>query len=51
MTREYERPRQLLPRQSYLDAAWLERERGALFDRGWVWAGLVGDVAEPGDYL
>ncbi len=51
MTREYERPRQLLPRHSYLDAAWLERERGTLFDRCWVWAGLAADLAEPGDFL
>ena len=51
MTREFDSPRQLLPRHSYLDAAWLERERRALFDRCWVWAGLAADVARPGDFL
>ena len=51
MTREYDPPRQLLPRHSYIDAAWLERERQALFDRCWVWAGLATDLAEPGDFL
>ena len=51
MTREFEPPRQLLPRSSYVDVAWLERERRGLFDRCWVWAGLEADVAEPGDFL
>ena len=51
MTREFEPPRQLLPRSAYLDGAWLERERRGLFDRCWVWAGLEADLAEPGDFL
>ena len=51
MIREFETPRQLLPRHSYVDAAWLERERRTLFDRCWVWAGLEADLAEPGDFL
>ena len=51
MTREFDRPRQLLPRDAYFDDAWLARERRALFDRCWVWAGLEADLAEPGDFL
>ena len=51
MTREFDAPRQLLPRDSYFDAAALERERRTLFDRCWVWAGLEADLAEPGDFL
>ena len=51
MTREFDTPRQLLPRDSYFDDEWLARERRTLFDRCWVWAGLEADVAAPGDFL
>ena len=47
----FERPRQLLPREAYTDAKWLERERRTLFDRAWVWAGVESELAAPGDFL
>lgn len=36
-----------LPRAAYLDPAWFERERRAIWSREWVYAGRVGDLA-PG---
>ncbi|MEO1194209.1 MAG: aromatic ring-hydroxylating dioxygenase subunit alpha [Pseudomonadota bacterium] len=42
-------PRQLLPREAYINEAWLEREREQLFSRSWTFAGVVQDFANPGD--
>ena len=42
---------QLLPREAYASLDWFEREQRELFGRSWVFAGLVSDLAEPGDYL
>ena len=42
---------QLLPREAYASLDWFEREQRELFGQSWVFAGLVDDLAEPGDYL
>lgn len=34
-----------LPRAAYLDPAWFERERRAIWSREWVYAGRLGDLA------
>ena len=38
-------------REAYASLDWFEREQRELFGRSWVFAGLVSDLAEPGDYL
>ncbi len=43
-------PVQRLPREAYISSEWFERERRNLFGRTWTWAGLAGDLPEPGDY-
>lgn len=44
-------PGDALPFTAYADPALLEREQHAIFRRSWQIAGLVRDVAEPGQYL
>ena len=39
----------MLPREAYVDEAVLTWEKEAFFQGGWVCAGRVTDVAEPGD--
>ena len=41
----------MLPREAYVDEAVLAWEREAFFHDGWVCAGRVSDVREPGDQL
>ncbi len=50
MTATTEPVRQLLPKETYFDAAWYERERRELFDRSWVFACIESDLPQPGDY-
>ena len=42
---------QLLPRETYLEDAWFDRERRELFDQAWVFAGVASQLKQPGDYL
>lgn len=44
-------PRQLLPPEAYYGAEWFGREQRDLFGRSWVFAGVMSDLAEPGDFL
>ncbi len=43
-------PRQVLPREAYVDDAWFERERHELFANTWSFAGVTYDWKEPGDF-
>jgi choline monooxygenase len=40
-----------LPGWAYTDAQLFERERAAIFERGWHYAGPLSQLAKPGDYL
>lgn len=40
-----------IPNAAYYEPAWLEREKSALFEKVWVFAGVVLDLPEPGHYL
>ena len=44
-------PRQLLPREAYLDESWLALERERLFARQWQLAGLESELSTTGDYI
>ena len=41
----------LLPVEAYTSQAWFDWEQEALFPKTWNFAGLVTDIAEPGDYV
>lgn len=43
-------PRYRLERQHYLEQAWFDREMSLVFGRSWIYAGLVTDFKEPGDF-
>jgi len=45
-----ERAEQLLPKWTYYDPDWFEREHRELFSRAWTFACVVQDIPEPGDY-
>ena len=45
-----EMPAQVLPREAYVSATWLDRERRDLFSRSWTLAGVTTDFSAPGDY-
>ena len=45
------RPEFLLPPSAYRSEAWLERERAALFDRGWRLVADASELAAPGSYV
>ena len=38
------------PKAAYLDQDWFERERAAIFERSWAFAGTVHDFQDTGDY-
>ena len=42
--------RQLLPKATYTDPDWLERERRELFDQSWTFACTEAEVANVGDF-
>ena len=42
---------QLIPPRGYTDARYFELEQDLLFGRTWMYAGMVDDVLQPGDYL
>lgn len=44
-------PRQLLPREAYISQEWFDLEQTHLFGASWIFAGVVKDVANAGDYL
>ncbi|MEM7018604.1 MAG: aromatic ring-hydroxylating dioxygenase subunit alpha [Pseudomonadota bacterium] len=46
----FEAPKQLLPKETYYDEAWFERERRELFDQSWVFACPETALLNPGDY-
>ncbi|MDE0371627.1 MAG: Rieske (2Fe-2S) protein, partial [Rhodospirillales bacterium] len=46
-----DQPAQQLPRDAYVDRAWFERERRDLFGCCWTCAGVVQDLAKPGEYV
>ncbi len=50
MNANAQRPRQLLPKESYYDPAWLDRERHELFNQSWFYACTEAMVPNPGDY-
>lgn len=41
----------ILPREAYTSQDWFDREQQLIFSKTWAFAGLWGDVSEPGDYL
>ncbi len=43
--------KQLLPKATYFDPTWFERERRELFDQAWVFAGISRQLDDPGDFL
>ena len=43
--------KQLLPKSTYLDPNWFERECRELFDQSWVFACTRDQLAAPGDYV
>ena len=50
MISTFDQTGQLLPREAYLDPAWLERERRALFDQSWTYICTEAELAEAGDF-
>jgi len=42
---------QQLPRETYTDAAWFERERRELFDQSWVFAATINELTNSGDFV
>lgn len=40
-----------VPRRAFVDAAVLEREYRAIFDRCWLYLGHASELAKPGDFL
>ena len=45
-----ENPKQRLPREAYIGDDWFNREQKELFSNAWVFAGVVTDFAEAGDF-
>lgn len=41
----------VLPIESYISQEWFEREQERIFSRTWAFAGLAGDITEPGQYV
>ena len=41
----------ILPVEAYTSQEWFDREQERIFSRTWAFAGLVGDVSEPGQYV
>ncbi|MDE0630104.1 MAG: aromatic ring-hydroxylating dioxygenase subunit alpha [Caldilineaceae bacterium] len=41
----------ILPVEAYTSQDWYDREQERIFSRTWAFAGLVGDVSEPGQYI
>ena len=38
------------PKEAYVEQDWFERERKAIFERSWAFAGTIHDFREAGDY-
>lgn len=47
----FDEPVQKLPRETYYDPDWFEREKRELFDHAWIYACTEDLVPEPGDYF
>ena len=45
-----EQPQQVLGSDAYTSPAWFAAEQKALFRKSWVFAGVIMDLAQPGDY-
>ena len=41
----------VLPIEAYTSQEWFDREQERIFSRTWAFAGLAGDVSEPGQYV
>ncbi|MXZ22595.1 MAG: aromatic ring-hydroxylating dioxygenase subunit alpha [Caldilineaceae bacterium SB0665_bin_25] len=41
----------ILPVEAYTSQDWYDREQERIFSRTWAFAGLIGDVSEPGQYI
>ena len=41
----------VLPVEAYTSQEWFDKEMKHIFSKTWQFAGLVEDVAEPGDYI
>ena len=41
----------ILPVAAYTSQDWYDREQERIFSRTWAFAGLIGDVSEPGQYI
>ena len=45
-----EQPRQLLPRQAYIEQSWFDQEKNQLFGKSWSYVCISADLPKPGDY-
>ncbi len=50
MNTEFKAPMQLLPKETYYDQTWFERERRELFDQSWTYACTEQAIVNPGDF-
>lgn len=50
MNQKAQCPSQLLPKDSYYDSAWFDRERHELFNQSWFYACTEAMIPNPGDY-
>lgn len=41
----------ILPKQAYTSQEWFEREQELIFSRTWAFAGFLGDLKAPGEYV
>jgi len=41
----------VLPVEAYTSQAWFDKEQETIFSNSWQFAGLVEDIADPGDYI
>ncbi len=47
---DVQRKMPILPVEAYTSQEWFDREQEAIFSRTWAFAGLAGDISEPGQY-
>lgn len=50
MKTEFKNPRQLLPREAYLNEDWFQREKRELFAQAWTYACTEEEIKNPGDF-
>ena len=44
-------PGSRIPNRAYFDASWFDAEQVHLFEKLWIFAGVVNDLPEPGSYM